>query len=100
MMLLIIGTVRIPAENLNDARYAMQEMIEASLEEEGCVTYAFSEDVVEPGLIHVTEAWRDREALEAHFASEHLAEWRANWERFGIHDRDLKLFDAGKPEQL
>nr|WP_137677282.1 putative quinol monooxygenase [Parerythrobacter lutipelagi] len=99
-MLIVLGTVRMPPENLNDARFAMQEMIEASREEEGCVSYAYSEDVAEPGLIHVAEIWRDREALDAHFASEHLAEWRANWERFGIHDRDLKLFEAGNASQL
>ncbi|GAA4642750.1 putative quinol monooxygenase [Pontixanthobacter gangjinensis] len=99
-MLLIVGTVRMPAENLNEARYAMQEMIEASLEEDGCAAYAYSEDVIEPGLIHVTEAWRDREALDAHFASDHLAEWRANWDRFGIHDRDLQLFEAGAAERI
>lgn len=99
-MLLIVGSVRMPAENLNEARYAMQEMIEASLEEEGCISYAYSEDVIEPGLVRVTEIWRDREALEAHFESEHLAEWRANWDRFGIHDRDLQLFESDSAERI
>lgn len=99
-MLMIIGTVRMPPENLNEARYAMQEMIEASLEEEGCQSYAYSEDVLEPGLIHVTEIWRDREALDAHFETEHLAEWRANWDRLGIHDRDLQLFETDAVEPI
>lgn len=99
-MIAIIGTVRMPAENVNEARYAMQEMIEASQSEDGCIAYAYSEDVIEPGLIHVTEMWRDREVLEAHFETEHLAEWRANWDRFGIHDRDLKLFETENIEQL
>lgn len=99
-MIAIIGTVRMPAENVNEARYAMQEMIEASQSEDGCIAYAYSEDVIELGLIHVTEMWRDREVLEAHFETEHLAEWRANWDRFGIHDRDLKLFEAENIEQL
>ncbi|NMW32389.1 antibiotic biosynthesis monooxygenase [Altererythrobacter sp. RZ02] len=99
-MLLIIGTVRMPAEMLHEARYAMQEMIEASQAEDGCITYSYSEDVIEPGLVHVTEMWRDREALEAHFETEHLAEWRANWDRFGIHDRDLQLFEADNAERI
>ncbi|WP_235903716.1 putative quinol monooxygenase [Pontixanthobacter luteolus] len=100
MMLLVIGTVRMPPENVSEARYAMREMIEASLEEEGCAAYSYSEDVLEPGLVHVMEAWRDREALDEHFASDHLAEWRANWDRFGIHDRDLQLIEAGKAQKL
>ena len=99
-MLLVIGTVRMPPENLNEARYAMQEMIEASLEEEGCQSYSYSEDVLEPGQIHVTEIWKDRDALEAHFETEHLLEWRANWDRLGIHDRDLNVIEAGEVERL
>ncbi|GAA4049080.1 putative quinol monooxygenase [Parerythrobacter jejuensis] len=98
-MLIILGTVRLPPENLYEARAAMQEMIEESRAEEGCVTYSYAEDVIEPGLVRVTEIWRDREALDAHFASDHLAEWRANWDRLGVHDRDLQLFEAksGQP---
>jgi len=99
-MLLVIGTIRMPAENLNETRYAMQEMIEASLQEEGCEAYSYSEDVIEPGLIRVTEIWSDREALDAHFETEHLAEWRANWDRFGIHDRELRVIEGGKVERL
>jgi quinol monooxygenase YgiN len=99
-MLLVIGTIRMPAENLNEARYAMREMIEASLEEEGCEAYSYSEAVLEPGLSQVNEIWRDREALDAHFETEHLAEWRANWDRFGIHDRDLHVLEADGSERI
>ena len=63
-MLLIVGTVRMPPEELNDARMAMQEMIEARLEEDGCQAYSYSEDVMEPGLIHVTEVKRSTHILK------------------------------------
>lgn len=98
-MLIIQGTVRLPPENLYDARAAMQEMIEASREEEGCIAYSYAEDIIDPGLVRVAEIWRDQEALEEHFASDHLEEWRANWERLGIHDRDLQVFESsgGRP---
>jgi quinol monooxygenase YgiN len=99
-MLLIIGTVRLPPEMLEEARYAMQEMIEASQEEEGCIAYSYAADVLEPGLIRVTEAWQTREALDAHLESEHLLEWRANWERLGVHDRDLQLFTVSGAEPI
>ena len=99
-MLIVMGTVRMPPENLNEARFAMQEMIEASREEEGCQQYAYSEDVLEPGLIHVIEIWRDREALDEHFEADHLMEWRANWDRLGIHDRNLYVTEAGATKRL
>ena len=55
----------------------MARMIEGSRAEPGCRTYSYAEDVLDPGLIRVTETWDDRAALDAHFASTHIAEWRA-----------------------
>ena len=94
-MLVIIGTFRLPPEMLGDAWPVMQEMIEASQAEEGCINYSYAQDLLEPGLIRVNEAWVDADALEAHQVSEHLEEWRANWDRLGIHDRDLYVIEDG-----
>lgn len=98
-MLLIVGTVRIPAGTLGDARGAMRRMIEASRAEDGCLEYSYAADVLEAGLIHVKEAWRDRAALERHFASAHLAEWRACWGKLGIGERALRAYEVeeGRP---
>lgn len=93
-MLLIAGTIRLPADRLAAARPAMRAMVEASRAEEGCLGYSYAEDLLEPGLIHVAERWRDRAALERHFASLHLAAWRACWAEFGIGERALTLFEA------
>jgi quinol monooxygenase YgiN len=96
-MLLITGTIRLPADRIAAARPAMRAMVTASRAEDGCIAYAYAEDVLEPGLIHVIERWRDRAALDRHFATEHIAAWRAAWPALGITDRDLTLFvaDAG-----
>ena len=99
-MLLITGTFRLPPELLEEAWPVMEVMIEASLEEDGCLAYSYANDMLEPGLIRVNEAWRDREALDEHFASEHLEEWRANWDRLGIHDRDLTLFEVASAKPI
>ncbi|HUB52497.1 MAG TPA: putative quinol monooxygenase [Terracidiphilus sp.] len=99
-MLLIVGTVKLPAGQLNGARPAMARMIEASRAEAGCLEYSYAEDVVEPGLIHVKERWADREALDRHFKSVHIAEWRAQWPSLGIADRKLVLYEVGEPQPL
>ena len=96
-MLLIVGTVRLPAENLDAARPVMAQMVAASRAEDGCMDYAYAEDVLQPGLIHVKELWRDRAALERHFETAHIAEWRATWPELGITDRDLKAYEVGEP---
>jgi quinol monooxygenase YgiN len=77
--LLIVGTVRLPPENLGRARPIMKQMVEASRAEGGCLAYSYAEDILDSGLIHVIEAWSDRPSLDRHFASTHIAEWRSCW---------------------
>ncbi|RFB78762.1 putative quinol monooxygenase [Methylovirgula sp. 4M-Z18] len=96
-MLLIIGTVRLPPENLARAKPIMRRMVEMSRAENGCVEYSYAEDVLDPGLIHVSEIWRDQAALDRHFASEHLTQWRAAWPDLGIRDRNLRSYEIGAP---
>ena len=96
-MLLIIGTVRLPPDNLDAARPVMRRMVEASRAEPGCLDYGYAEDVLDPGLIHVKELWTDQAVLDRHFASLHIAEWRAAWPLLGIGKRRLVVYEVGEP---
>ncbi len=96
-MLLIVGTIRVPAQNLQAALPAMQAMVTASRAEPGCTEYAYAQDVLEPGVIHVRELWQSQQALDAHFASAHLLRWRDAWAALGIGQRNLRLYDVGAP---
>jgi quinol monooxygenase YgiN len=99
-MLLIVGTVRLPAGQMDAARPMMEAMVEASRAETGCVEYSYAEDVLDAGLVHVKERWVDRAALDAHFRSAHLANWRANWPSLGIGERNLCLYEVGEPKPI
>jgi quinol monooxygenase YgiN len=99
-MIVVIGTVRMPAENLERARPIMRAVLEASRAEDGCLEYAYSEDVLTPGLVRIAEVWRDRGALSAHSTAAHMAPWRAAWPELGIGERRLALYEAGEPEPL
>ncbi|MGQ3016552.1 putative quinol monooxygenase [Phenylobacterium sp.] len=94
MSLVIAGTIRVPRERLDAFRPHMIAMLEASRAEDGCLEYAYAEDVAEPGLIRVFEAWRDQAALDAHFQTPHLAAWRAAWPEFGVSDRRLIAYEV------
>ncbi len=93
-MIVITGTVRVPAGTLDQARPAMKAMVDASVAEDGCIHYAYAEDLFEPGLIWVSEAWRDGEALGLHAQSEHMAAWRAAAGALGLFDRNLTVYEA------
>ena len=100
MTLIIAGTVRVPPENLARFKPHMERMLAASRAEDGCLTYSYAEDVAEPGLIRVFEAWRDQAAIDAHFQTSHMAEWRAAWPQFGVSDRRLALYEVAAERAL
>lgn len=96
-MLLIIGTIRLPPDKFEEAKSAMEHMISGSRAEDGCFEYSYARDVLDAGLMRVTEVWRDRAALDAHFRSPHIADWRSSWPALGIGERNLLLYEAGEP---
>ena len=99
-MIVVMGTVRLPPEKLAEAKPAMRAMVDASRAEAGCLHYAYAEDVFEPGLIHVSEQWRDLPALKQHFQTPHMMTWRAAFPTLGVTERNLHQFEGGEPEVL
>ena len=99
-MIIVAGTVRIDPSRLDAARAEMTKMIAASRAEDGCIEYSYAADVLDAGVAHVFEAWGDREALERHFKTPHIAAWRATWTSIGVSDRKLKIYEIfgeGRP---
>ena len=94
-MLLVIGTFRLPPEAMTQAR-----VVEASRAEPGCRAYAYAEDLLEPGLIRVSEAWDDREALTTHFEQAHMKQWQSERTALGMTGRHMAAYEIGSEETL
>lgn len=99
-MIIVAGTVRIEPSKLGSARGEMEKMIKASRAEDGCIDYSYSVDVLDPGVVHVFEAWRDRDALQRHFNMPHLNAWRAAWTEIGVSDRNLHMYEISATSPL
>lgn len=99
-MIVIAGFYRFPVDQLDAVTPAMAKMIELSRAEPGCGHYAFAHDVVEPGLIRVSESWMDEAAFKAHATSEHMAEWRAASAAHGIYDRTITGYEVSAERPL
>ena len=93
-MILVIGTFRMPPEKLAQALSAAQRVVTATRAEDGCVAYSYAQDLFDPGLIHVSEKWRDRAALQAHFKSAHMQAWMAERAELDLSDRDIRVFES------
>ena len=93
-MIIVVGSFRIPPSMIEVVRPVMEAMITASRAEEGCIEYSYALDVLDEGLVRVSEKWRDREALEAHFRTAHIAEWRAQVSALAVSERDLTAHET------
>jgi quinol monooxygenase YgiN len=99
-VIVVTGEFRLPVEALDQARDAMIRIIEASRAEQGCLSYAYAQDVLEPGLIRVSEAWADRGALERHFAAEHMKRWQQERAALDMTERRVTAHQVESSEAL
>lgn len=99
-MLVIAGQFRLPPERLDEARPMMARVIEATRAEAGCLDYSYAEDLLDPGLIRVSEAWQSRADLDAHFAAPHMQRWIEERAGLGLSGRDITLYTVAASEKV
>jgi len=98
-VIIVAGTIRVPADRLAEARPVLTRMVEATRVEPGCLTYSFAEDLLDPGLIRVFEIYIDAAARQAHSASAHMKAFREAWPALGIGDRQISDYEiSAAPE--
>ncbi|PKB25950.1 quinol monooxygenase YgiN [Novosphingobium kunmingense] len=100
MPVAVIGQFRLPPERLTEARGAMERVVTATLGEAGCLAYSYAEDVLDPGLIRVSELWESRAHLAAHFAAPHMARWQEERAALGLTGRQVTAYELGAAEAL
>lgn len=90
-MLIVLAKAKVSAASLDAARGAIATWVAASNAEAGCIAYAFTQDVVDPTVLHIVEKWQDEAALLAHFATPHMAAFQAE-----IQGLDFQVVEALK----
>ncbi|MEZ5557059.1 MAG: putative quinol monooxygenase [Pseudomonadales bacterium] len=77
--LMIVVNARIEAteQTIAAMKQAISDMETASRAEAGCEDYTFSVELNQPTCLRITERWADMDALRAHFATPHMAAFRA-----------------------
>ncbi len=72
-MLIVLAKAKVGDGAVDAARDAIKAMVDATMEEEGCIAYSFTTDICDPSVMHIVEKWVDDAALAAHFATPHMA---------------------------
>jgi quinol monooxygenase YgiN len=94
MAIVVVGQFRIPAERMDEARPLMAKVMHATRAEAGCVEYNYAEDLLDPGLIRVSEVWDTRAQLGAHLKTPHMAVWGEERTGLGLSGRNITVFEA------
>lgn len=96
----IIGHFRLPVDSLDAAREPIARVVAATRAEAGCVKYSYANDPDDAGLIHVSEVWESRAALDAHFATPHMKQWQSDRAELGMTGREIMLYTVSGSETL
>jgi quinol monooxygenase YgiN len=74
-MIVVVGRVTTDDEKRERMIEVAQTVARASREEAGCINYRVYEDTEQPNDFVFVEEWADDAALQAHFATPHIAEF-------------------------
>ena len=99
-MIAIVGQFRMPVESLAAARPLMRTVVEATRAEDGCIEYNYGEDVLDPGLIRVSEVWESREQLMAHMGAPHMKVWSEERIALGLSGRSITAYTVTDAQQV
>ena len=99
-MIIIAGTISIDPSKADQALADAVEMMKATHQEQGNLAYVFSLDPLVPGQIQLFEKWESEEALAAHSASAHMAEFRPKMGGWGVTGADIKKYEIASEGPL
>jgi quinol monooxygenase YgiN len=92
-MLVVAGQIRLDPANRDAAIAAAVEVMKATQQEAGCISYTFSADLADPGRFLIFEEWESPEALAAHFKTPHMATFQAAMGGFGIREMKVQQYE-------
>ena len=56
-MIIVAGTIRIPADKIEALRPTAEATLLATRKEKGCIVYSYAFDVLDKGLLRIYEEW-------------------------------------------
>jgi len=98
-MIYVVATLKCKANMHAPFLAGAQTVIEATRKENGCIFYDLTQSVTDLDVFTFIERWTTREALEAHFKTPHLADWRKISGEC-LEDRNVEVIHATQVETL
>ena len=99
-MIIIAGTATVNGEKIDAALPVIAKMVEATEQEEGCISYRIYQDPNSPTDFFIFEQWDNEEAFARHFQAEHMAEFSAQLPILLSAPMDVKRYDVSSVKSL
>jgi len=99
-MLIVMGEVVVDEGAVDKVRDALRTMEQETRKEPGCLGYAFSLDVNDASTVRISERWQSLEALQAHFATPHMAAFGLAVADLQPKSMDLKCYEVARELKL
>ena len=99
-MIIVSGKAKLSPGGLSKVQEEMAALVAATRAETGCIDYCFGADVTESDTLVVLEYWASWEALDAHVAQPHLAQWFAKLGEVGVVSQAIRFIEAGEERNM
>ena len=99
-MLIVAGILKINPSKRPVLEAAFDKVREATLKEQGCLSYQIYVDRADPGTFLLFEKWESEAALNAHFATPHMAEFGKALGGADIVSADVNRYDVSRETKM
>ncbi|MCH7788176.1 MAG: antibiotic biosynthesis monooxygenase [Acidobacteria bacterium] len=99
-MIIIAGSLTLNPAKRADALAVAAPLMTATHQEDGCIEYVMYADPNDDTKIGIFERWESEDALKAHFASPHMAEFQGKVGDFEVSAMDVTRYDATARDSL
>ncbi len=99
-MIIITSEVLIEAQHWQSALVLAQSHVEASRQEEGCISHRYLLSPEKEYCIFFYEEWKDRQAIDHHFKQGYSLEISRNFRKWAINEVVINFHQViDKPEK-
>jgi quinol monooxygenase YgiN len=90
-VILGLGDIYTQIPRRDEVRALMRRTQASVREQPGCISYAFTETLDDPGHFVVVQRWRDQAAVEEHYASRAFADYQEKITELLVRTSELRL---------
>jgi quinol monooxygenase YgiN len=91
---IVAGYVKVAPRDREALVKVLQAHVPRVQSKDGCIAYTFAVDVMDPDMVRMSEAWRDRQSLERHLADDEFQAVQKQLVHIEFVGRSVQRYDV------